>query len=101
MPEDDTTRILAGMNRGMWKERSDEASVFERVQRHGAENYDLGRADERIAVDPLIQDLAAMISESDPASVFEVLERARIYRTQTENCTAVGIERGWYPGKDS
>ncbi len=60
-------------------------------------DYDMGRVDERGAVDPLLADIEKSLSErSSIDETLSLLARVRDYRSKTERCLRDARALGWF-----
>jgi hypothetical protein len=66
-----------------------------------AQNYELGRADERVDMDVVLARVQVLLelvpTGYDPAELAGLLETIRVHRRTTEMIVEAGKQRGWYP----
>jgi DNA repair exonuclease SbcCD ATPase subunit len=97
-------RLLAERGHDLVEVVSPDGKTYEGVLHHSAVHYEMGRSDERIGVDELLERaefaISAWISVSIPKAaegLYKLLERIQAYRKATKGIRAAGIEHGWYP----
>lgn len=81
-------------------ERGPDGSIRPVVRAPSADptNYDLGRADERVGVDPMLTYIRNMLASGPQTSeTRDLVKMIDAYRAVTERVVAAGRKLGWYP----